>query len=135
MTARATAARNADATRRGQGRELRRSCGIQAAAVASREAGAHEPSVHIPFGSGPRICPGRVHALLEMKMLLAMLYKTFDVERAGEANSVRERNAFVMTPVGVRVRLRRRSRTEAVSRGEMRALRPSAPFAPAMTKS
>ena len=100
-----------------------------------REAGAHEPSVHIPFGSGPRICPGRVHALLEMKMLLAMLYKTFDVERAGDANSVREKNAFVMTPVGVRVRLRRRSRAEAVSRGEMRALRPSAPVAPAAAGS
>lgn len=84
-----------------------------------KETGAHEPSVHIPFGSGPRICPGRVHALLEMKMLLAMLYKTFDVERTGDANSVREKNAFVMTPVGVRVRLRRRSRAEAASLGEM----------------
>jgi cytochrome P450 len=71
--------------------------------------GAHEPSAHIPFGSGPRICPGRTLALLEMKMVLAMLYGAFDVERVGDAAEVDELFAFTMSPVGVRVRLRRRS--------------------------
>ena len=71
--------------------------------------GAHEPSAHIPFGSGPRICPGRTLALLEMKMVLAMLYGAFDVERVGDAAAVDELFAFTMSPVGVRVRLRRRS--------------------------
>ena len=69
----------------------------------------HDVSAHIPFGSGPRICPGRVHALLEMKLLLSMLYKNFDVERVGMASGVREQFAFAMSPVGVKVRLRRRS--------------------------
>lgn len=72
-------------------------------------AGAHDVSAHIPFGSGPRICPGRGLALLEMKLLLSMLYRNFNVERVGGAEGVRENFAFAMTPVGLRVRLRRRS--------------------------
>ena len=71
--------------------------------------GAHEPSTHMPFGSGPRICPGRTLALTEMKMLLAMLYGAFDVERVGEGAEVREQFSFTMSPVGLRVRLRRRA--------------------------
>ena len=46
--------------------------------------GAHDPSAHMPFGSGPRICPGRSLALTEMKLLLAMLYGSFEVARVGE---------------------------------------------------
>jgi cytochrome P450/nitrite reductase/ring-hydroxylating ferredoxin subunit len=71
--------------------------------------GAHEPSAHMPFGSGPRICPGRTLALTEMKMLLAMLYGAFDVERVGEGAEVREAFSFTMAPVGLRVRLRPRA--------------------------
>ena len=70
--------------------------------------GAHDPSAHIPFGSGPRICPGRTLALLEMKLVLAMLFGDFDVERVGNATDVHEVFAFTMAPVGVKVRLRRR---------------------------
>ncbi len=71
--------------------------------------GAHDVSAHIPFGSGPRLCPGRVLALLQMKMLLSMLYRNFDVERVGGAEGVREEFAFVMSPAGLKARLRRRS--------------------------
>ena len=71
--------------------------------------GAHDPSAHMPFGSGPRICPGRTLALTEMKMLLAMLYGAFDVERAGDGSAVREAISFSMSPVGLRVRLRSRA--------------------------
>ncbi len=70
--------------------------------------GAHEPSAHIPFGTGPRLCPGRTLALLEMKVVLATVYKTFDVARVGESATVRERFAFTMSPDGLRVRLNRR---------------------------
>jgi cytochrome P450/nitrite reductase/ring-hydroxylating ferredoxin subunit len=77
-------------------------------------AGAHDVSAHIPFGSGPRICPGRVLALLEMKLLLSMLYRNFNVERVGSAEGVRENFAFAMSPVGLQVRLRRRSDTATV---------------------
>ncbi|HVT44955.1 MAG TPA: cytochrome P450 [Thermoanaerobaculia bacterium] len=74
----------------------------------SAPAGAHEPSVHMPFGSGPRLCPGRALALLEMKLVLATLYKSFEVERRGSSRDVSERFTFTMSPAGLDVALRRR---------------------------
>jgi hypothetical protein len=47
--------------------------------------------------------------MLEMKLLLSMLYRNFNVERVGGAEGVRENFAFAMSPVGLNVRLRRRS--------------------------
>lgn len=70
--------------------------------------GPHEPSAHQPFGSGPRICPGRALALLEMKLVLATIYQTFDVQRVGAASDVREELSFTVRPVGLRVKLRPR---------------------------
>ncbi len=65
---------------------------------------------NIPFGSGPRMCPGRSLALFEMKALLSMMYKSFDVERAGRAEDVTELFGFTMSPAGLKVRLRRERR-------------------------
>ena len=75
--------------------------------------GTHDPSAHVPFGSGPRLCPGRTLALLEMKLVLATLYRNFDVEREGSAGDVREKFSFTMSPVGLRVRLRLRQTAAA----------------------
>ena len=36
--------------------------------------------VAMPFGAGPRTCPGRYLALSEMKMVIAMLLGAFDIE-------------------------------------------------------
>src|SRR4029453_17694639 len=74
--------------------------------------GAHDPMAHIPFGSGPRLCPGRTLALLEMKLVIATLYRNFDVERHGRAGHVREAFSFTMSPAGLRVRLRARRPVE-----------------------
>jgi cytochrome P450/nitrite reductase/ring-hydroxylating ferredoxin subunit len=70
---------------------------------------AHDASVHVPFGSGPRICPGRSLAILEMRVALGAIYKNFDVERVGATADVRERLAFTLGPVGLRVKVRRRA--------------------------
>jgi cytochrome P450 len=72
------------------------------------QTGAHDAAAHIPFGSGPRICPGRSLALLEMKIALGMLYRCFDVTRDGRAEDVAEHFSFTMSPTGLAVRLRAR---------------------------
>jgi cytochrome P450/nitrite reductase/ring-hydroxylating ferredoxin subunit len=70
--------------------------------------GPHDPGALMPFGSGPRLCPGRSLALLEMRVVLGTLFHAFDVERVGERRDVEERFAFTMGPRGLRVRLHRR---------------------------
>jgi cytochrome P450 len=54
----------------------------------------------MPFGAGPRMCPGRYLALIEMKMLLAMLLRNFELVDISGARgaAVRERLAFTMGP-------------------------------------
>jgi cytochrome P450/nitrite reductase/ring-hydroxylating ferredoxin subunit len=68
----------------------------------------HDASASMPFGSGPRICPGRSLALVEMRVLLATLYKSFDVERVGRAQDVHEVYSFTVGPSALNVRLRAR---------------------------
>ena len=66
--------------------------------------------ISMPFGAGPRICPGRYLALLEMKMAMATLLGRFDITSVGTVDG-REPNelmAFTMTPVGLRMHLRER---------------------------
>lgn len=67
--------------------------------------GAHEPGVLQPFGSGPRICPGRTLALVEMRIVLAAIYGRFDVTRVGPREAVEERYSFTVMPEGLRVRI------------------------------
>ena len=68
--------------------------------------------VSMPFGAGPRICPGRYLALLEMKAAMAMLLGRFEIEAVDTADGAepRELMKFTLTPVGLRMRLRERGR-------------------------
>jgi cytochrome P450 len=65
----------------------------------------------MPFGAGPRMCPGRYLALLEMKMAMALLLSRFEIARIDtpDGQPARERLAFSMTPVGLRMTLRERA--------------------------
>ena len=63
-----------------------------------------------PFGAGPRICPGRYLAMLEMKIAMTALLGHFDIEFVGTADGQppKERLSFAMMPVGLLMRLRNR---------------------------
>jgi cytochrome P450 len=67
--------------------------------------------VSMPFGAGPRICPGRYLALLEMKLAMAVLLGRFDIESVDtpDGAEAKEHLAFTMAPVGLRMRLRVRA--------------------------
>lgn len=68
----------------------------------------HDTTAFVPFGSGPRFCPGRNLALLEIRTVLAMLCRNFEVTLADSARPVEERLAFTMMPRNLQVRLRKR---------------------------
>ena len=57
----------------------------------------------MPFGSGPRLCPGRSLALLEMKIALAMTCRNFALAKASPAQPVDELFAFTMMPMHLSV--------------------------------
>ncbi len=60
-----------------------------------------------PFGAGPRTCPGRYLALLEIKVAVAMLLSRFEIDSVDTADGQepQELMAFVMSPVGLRMQL------------------------------
>ncbi len=74
------------------------------------EGAGHGKRVASPFGGGPRMCPGRYLALIEMKMLLAMLLTRFDIESVSAPGGAEaaERMSFTMVPVHLEMRLRPR---------------------------
>ena len=74
----------------------------QAASAAKR--------ISMPFGAGPRICPGRYLALLEMKMAMATLLGHFEIASVStpDGQEPRELLQLAMAPVGLSMRLRER---------------------------
>jgi cytochrome P450 len=67
------------------------------AGMASPEA-RHNPKAFVPFGAGPRFCPGRNLALLEMKSAMAMLCRNFSVTKSPDAQPIEEQFGFLMAP-------------------------------------
>jgi cytochrome P450 len=59
----------------------------------------------LPFGGGPRFCPGRYLALVEAKMITSMLARNFRLEPLPGIDQVREVYTFTMNPSAVPVRL------------------------------
>jgi cytochrome P450 len=66
----------------------------------------------IPFGAGPRLCPGRYVAMLEIKMVIATLARNFELVEVDTADGAppQERLEFTMYPAGLRMALAARRR-------------------------
>lgn len=64
--------------------------------------------IGMPFGAGPRICPGRYLALLEIKLAMAALLSRFDIVALDtpDGGPAEERLAFTMAPLGLAMKLR-----------------------------
>jgi len=66
--------------------------------------------ISMPFGGGPRICPGRYLALLEMKVAIATLLGRFDIASVDtpDGQAPIEHMALTIQPLGLRMRVRSR---------------------------
>ncbi|CAB3752190.1 cytochrome P450 [Paraburkholderia solisilvae] len=71
--------------------------------------GAHEPRAYLQFGAGPRVCPGRHLAGVEMRAALSMLVANFEVTLAVDPSEVEEINDFIMKPSSMPINLKIRS--------------------------
>jgi cytochrome P450 len=58
----------------------------------------HNIRAFMPFGAGPRFCPGRQLAMLQIKMVTAMLGRDFDVVRPEGAEPVDDIYNFTVGP-------------------------------------
>jgi cytochrome P450 len=68
----------------------------------------HNSRAFVPFGVGPRSCPGRNLALLEVKSVMAMLCRNFSISRIPGTPRVAERFSVVMMPTTFLVNFRER---------------------------
>ena len=75
----------------------------------------HDRRAFVPFGGGPRLCPGRSIALLQMRAVLSMLCRNFDVVPVRGGDEVGEHLAFTMMPRNLSVLLERRTRSSPVT--------------------
>ncbi len=70
---------------------------------------AHDSRAYVQFGAGPRVCPGRQLAGVEIRLVLSMLCRNFTMELASDRDAIREVMAFTMMPSAMPVRLRARN--------------------------
>lgn len=76
----------------------------------------HDSRAWVQFGAGPRVCPGRHLAAVEMRLVLSMLMKHFKVKLAADPATIEEVTAFAMVPNRMPVRLEWREGARADSR-------------------
>ena len=78
--------------------------------AASASPCAHNAKAFVPFGAGPRFCPGRQLAMVEIKTVMAMLCAAFEVSKTDHAQPVKEIFSVTMMPENLFVRFHRRKR-------------------------
>lgn len=78
----------------------------------------------MPFGAGPRLCPGRMLAMVEMKLVLVLLARHFELAEVHTADGraePEERLAFTMQPQDLRMHLRPRRARSVTHRLDLEA--------------
>lgn len=65
----------------------------------------HDVRAYVQFGAGPRVCPGRHLAAVEIRLVLSMLLRSFSLRLDVDPASIREVLAFTMMPSAMPVRL------------------------------
>ncbi len=68
---------------------------------AQEDEAAHNTRAFMPFGAGPRFCPGRKLAMLQIKMVTAMLCRDFEVVRPKDALPMEDIYNFTVGPTHV----------------------------------
>jgi cytochrome P450 len=75
----------------------------------------HDTRAFLQFGAGPRVCPGRHLATVELRLVLAMLLRDFRLELACDPDEIEEVTAFTLAPSKMPVRLVPRATASARS--------------------
>lgn len=70
----------------------------------------HDRRALVPFGGGPRLCPGRSVAVLQIRTVVSMLCRNFEMVPVRGRGEVGEHLAFTMMPTNLTVLLKRRAR-------------------------
>lgn len=66
----------------------------------------HNTRAFVPFGAGPRFCPGRQLAMVEIKTVMAMLCAGFELSKTESPQPVTEIFSFTMMPENLFVRFK-----------------------------
>ncbi|WP_248323214.1 cytochrome P450 [Caballeronia sp. Sq4a] len=77
------------------------------------DAPTHEPRAWMQFGAGPRVCPGRHLASVEMRLVASMLMANFVARLATDPANIHEVCAFTMVPSAMPMRLQLRDKPVA----------------------
>ncbi|AQS39550.1 cytochrome P450 [Shewanella psychrophila] len=67
-----------------------------------------------PFGGGARLCPGRMLAMMEIKLAFSALFRDFSLQPMQASSEVKEQFAFTMSPHGFRCKIHKRSKLESM---------------------
>ncbi|WP_244817385.1 cytochrome P450 [Caballeronia sp. Lep1P3] len=71
--------------------------------------GPHEQKAYLSFGAGPRVCPGRYLAAVEMRLVISMMTRRFKLRLAVDSESIKEVSAFTMVPSRMPITLEARA--------------------------
>ncbi|PWJ42716.1 cytochrome P450 [Sediminitomix flava] len=76
---------------------------------------AHKTDVIKTFGGGPRFCPGKNLAIMEMKIAIAAICHNFNLSLAVSPDKVKERFAFTMFPENLKVTIAKRENSKSTT--------------------